>query len=474
MGSLLPSLAQGSFTPGFDLMSPSPFAGGVSDHFLPVMGPPQRGCFVDSGDDAGGGMVVEIKPTGNYKTVEDLLNRVEPHAKHVEGVNAHMLINLPWVLSQKPDRGTAGRVLRLLKDHADRERFAADWLKLDLRQDPGEWDDFLDTLRAGPYLLKDAGVELKFPKALWNDDGEWRRWMEGQAEIFFRHHMKLTGHQAEDEIRIRIEREKKNYAALFPLKAGAHPLIRDSLALIPGGMFMMGADDLVYSNDRKDSAPVHAVWVSSFLMMDVSVTKEMWLELMGDRLFFRPGSGCWVDSCTLRRPMVRVSRLDALELIKKIQFEEKGKIDLPTEAEHEYAAKTNRDLLFGTLSGRISPEEARYGHSTEGKRYSEETVNVRNFPANNFMIHGLCGNVKEWCRDGEIKYKDQAVINPVGPSKPVGGRFAVRGGSWASAGDPGSWWGNCGRLRTAYREFNYSDTRSNEIGFRMVVRPVET
>ncbi len=113
---------------------------------------------------------------------------------------------------------------------------------------------------------------------------------------------------------------------------------------------------------------------------------------------------------------------------------------LPTEAEWEYAcrggASSPTNYHFGNS---LEPDQANYSDSRLGR-----TCKVGSYPANDFGLFDMHGNVLEWCLGG-----------------PSWGVFRVmRGGAWDR--DAG-----CGR--SAYRVFNKLGYRFRVVGFRVAL-----
>ena len=162
---------------------------------------------------------------------------------------------------------------------------------------------------------------------------------------------------------------------------------------------------------------------------------------------------------------------------------------LPTEAEWEYACRagTTTSLpsgkeiyILGENNAPLVDEIAWYGGNSSVDftgANGELTIKWREkqFPggvagphpvgekqANNWGLFDTIGNVWEWCCDGYADYPTTATINPKGSTK--GGSYVLRGGSW-----------NFGArfCRSACRGGTIPIDRSFEIGFRVVVAPVQ-
>lgn len=133
---------------------------------------------------------------------------------------------------------------------------------------------------------------------------------------------------------------------------------------------------------------------------------------------------------------------------------------LPTEAEWEYACSAGGATAFA-FGEVLSPGQANFQfRAEEGATVPalERTSKVGQYPANNFGLYDMHGNVWEWCHDwyDERYYASSPTRDPQGPSEE---RFkVVRGGSWRS---------QTGTCRTAYRNALMPHNRDPYTGFRV-------
>ena len=140
------------------------------------------------------------------------------------------------------------------------------------------------------------------------------------------------------------------------------------------------------------------------------------------------------------------------------------KFDLPTEAQWEYACRagTTTSLNSGkniTSNGSCYnlDEVGWYSNNSDG--YTHEVGQKK---PNAWGIYDMHGNVWEWCRDWYGDYPSASVTDPTGPNG--GSNRVLRGGSWFS---------DARDCRSADRINYYPGSRSNELGFRLALVPVE-
>lgn len=208
---------------------------------------------------------------------------------------------------------------------------------------------------------------------------------------------------------------------------------------IPAGTFLMGAPESeVGSSDSQ--RPQHRVSLPSFYMGKYPVTQSQYQAIMGTSPSYFHGSD---------RPVETVSWHDSVEFCRKLSHRTHQHYRLPSEAEWEYACRagTTTPFYFGET---ISPTVVNYG--------GEETTVVGIFPANNYGLYDMHGNILEWCAD---KYHgnytgaptDGSVWNSDGT-----GTYILRGGSWYS---------KLSYCRSAARNYYSPDRRFPYFGFRV-------
>jgi formylglycine-generating enzyme required for sulfatase activity len=173
-------------------------------------------------------------------------------------------------------------------------------------------------------------------------------------------------------------------------------------------------------------------------------------------------------------PVVNVSWNDVTAFCKWLSKKDGKTYRLPTEAEWEYACRAGSTTLYAngddpeklTQIGNVADKAAKEQipslavvASSDGYGF---TCAVGKFPANNFGVHDMVGNVWEWCQDwyaGDY-YAQASKTDPPGP--PTGLYKVFRGGGWN---------GNAWRCRSAARDAAVPSNRFWSRGFRLVLVP---
>jgi formylglycine-generating enzyme required for sulfatase activity len=248
-----------------------------------------------------------------------------------------------------------------------------------------------------------------------------------------------------------------------------------NLIAIPGGTFEMGAPEGELEA-RSSERPQHSVTVPEFWMGQSPVTQAQWkavaglpqvnIKLEGDPSRFKGAN----------LPVERVSWDEAVEFCDRLSIATGRTYRLPSEAQWEYACRagTTTPFHFGeTIEAELANYDAKdkdsgkYGKGRSGE-YREKTTPVGTFPANDYGLYDMHGNVWEWCADDwhsnyEGAPTDSSVwdaSNDSGSDPESDPNKVIRGGSWYF----NPWW-----CRSASRLYNASGSRVSDFGFRVVV-----
>lgn len=318
-------------------------------------------------------------------------------------------------------------------------------------------------------------------------------------------------------------------ATAQPDRAGASGLARGSWPVLAGGVFAMGSDD-----HYPEESPAHLVRVDGFSIAPTPVTNDQFMgfvrstgyvtlaerpldpdqfpgappeNLQPGSLVFTPTAGpvdlrhlsqwwTWTPGASWRfpegpgssvkrrrdHPVVHVAHEDALAYATWVGAA------LPTEAQWEYAARGGLEGATFTWGDEVRPGGRIMANVWDGPdfpwRSTREsgwirTSPVGSFPANDFGLFDMAGNVWEWTDDwwasrhpDDVGHACCAPTNPRGgdvgasfdPSQPQFrvGRKVIKGGSHLCADT------YCRRYRPAARRPQMVDTGMSHVGFRCV------
>ncbi|MBE3068667.1 MAG: SUMF1/EgtB/PvdO family nonheme iron enzyme [Planctomycetes bacterium] len=206
------------------------------------------------------------------------------------------------------------------------------------------------------------------------------------------------------------------------------------MVLVPAGEFIMGSD-----RGEPDERPAHTVRLGAFWMDTREVSQQAYQALMGKN----PAKFAGPD-----RPVERVSWLGAVRYCNMRSLREglpacydpktlacdpsADGYRLPTEAEWEYACRAG-----GVAAYAFGDDPAGLGKVAWFKdNAAGATHPVGQKEPNAWGLHGMHGNVAEWCEDFYAEGYDAApgeAADPRGP--PSGDERILRGGSWRSSAD---------------------------------------
>ncbi len=245
------------------------------------------------------------------------------------------------------------------------------------------------------------------------------------------------------------------------------------MVVVPSGSFMMGSspDEIArltkeHGDYFENEGPHHEVTIPApFAVGKFEVTFAEWdacAEAGG--CTYKPEAS-WGRG---RQPVIDVSWDDITKEYLPWLSKKTGKTyRLLSESEWEYAARAEAQTRY-SWGDQASHEQANYGQDdccdglAEGRDKWVNTAPVGQFPANNWGLHDLHGNVWEWtadCWNASYEAKGTALRSS--------------GGAWTT-GDcsrrvlrGGSWYINPFRLRSAFRLWLLSVFRFDYLGFRL-------
>jgi formylglycine-generating enzyme required for sulfatase activity/serine/threonine protein kinase len=231
------------------------------------------------------------------------------------------------------------------------------------------------------------------------------------------------------------------------------------LVEIPAGSFEMGS---LNRGGERDEKPVRQVSVNGFKLMKHEVTFAQFDHYAEQTGKEKPDDTDWGRG---DRPVINVDWSDVTAYSEWLSRSTGLTFRLPSEAEWEYAARggTTTKYPWGNAPSR---DKANYGHElccrglASGADEWVNTAPVGSFPANQYGISDMHGNVGEWVMDCWNDSYNQASNDERARLSGDCNRRVVRGGGWSSVPD---------NIRSANRTGTRANTRANYLGFRLVL-----
>jgi formylglycine-generating enzyme required for sulfatase activity len=236
------------------------------------------------------------------------------------------------------------------------------------------------------------------------------------------------------------------------------------MVVVPAGHFLMGSPA---GKGADDEHPPHSVtFTRPFAIGKFEVTYDQFdtcAELGGECI--RPYDYGWGRG---DRPVVSVSWDEAQTYLSWLSKETGKQYRLLSEAEYEYAARGGNQMAYPwgdkiKLNGKAMADCSDCASAWDDR----QTAPVGQFPANDFSLYDMVGNVWEWVEDCyhpsyEIDASQNKIKAPENGSpwtESQCGERVVRGGAWDY--DPQY-------LRSAVRDRNNSTLfRGSDLGFRV-------
>ncbi|MFH2098458.1 MAG: formylglycine-generating enzyme family protein [Pseudomonadota bacterium] len=224
-----------------------------------------------------------------------------------------------------------------------------------------------------------------------------------------------------------------------PGEVWIEPITGMEFVWIPGGCFMQGTPP-TEEGRYPDEGPLHETCLDGFWMSRYEATNAQFRV-------YDPGHDSQdykgVSLNGDRQPAVYLSWFEVMDFAWWLTEQHQGEHSfwLPTEAEHEYAARggTSTARFWGDDPG----QACRYANVADLKAKEDfpewevhqcmdgfvVNAQVGTFEPNPFGLYDILGNAWEWCQSWNGEYPEGPVNNPTGPAESEHGRV-VRGGSW--------------------------------------------
>ncbi len=226
-------------------------------------------------------------------------------------------------------------------------------------------------------------------------------------------------------------------------QAGETPIEEIPMIAVPGGCFETGSQFSSYADGKLGQL----VCVNHFEIGQFEVTQGLWQSVMDNNPSF-------FSSCGPECPVERVSWNQVQTFIAKLNRITSMNYRLPTEAEWEYACRSDVNLQR-YCGGDSVFEVGWFADNSSGKTHP---VGLKK--ANSLGIYDLSGNVWEWVQDryGE-NYPNPDLDRQLQSNFWDDSYRILRGGSWRF---------DARSLEAADRGFGSSpDDRTYDMGFRL-------
>jgi formylglycine-generating enzyme required for sulfatase activity len=219
---------------------------------------------------------------------------------------------------------------------------------------------------------------------------------------------------------------------------------------IPPGRYWMGSPEDELGRLEREG-PRHRVTITKgFWMGETPVTQEFWRAVVlaggqSTNLEADPSRFAGRDNHPVEN--VNWNHCVAFSELVTTLLGNGMRVQLPTEAEWEYACRAGTETAFNNGEPCTHPGGPDPGLDSVGwydKNSGSRTQPVSQKLPNRWGLYDMHGNVWEWCRDSVRGYATEEWVDPFGVGA-TGASRVLRGGGW------NYWAGSC---RSAYRNAN--------------------
>ena len=217
-----------------------------------------------------------------------------------------------------------------------------------------------------------------------------------------------------------------------------------------------------------DEVPLQELEMEAFFLSKFEMTQAQWSRIAGSNPSLHPpGTSYAGTTVSALHPVEQVSWADATTLFSKLDLR------MPRESEWEYAARAGSDSPWWTgfekqtligaanLADQAATRaQARFPEAADWPELDDGWpvhAPVNAYRANPFGLHGLCGNVWEWCFDLYRPYQEPLETREVAREDDDRRMRIFRGGSFGLSARA---------ARSANRGYLQPDVRNMQVGCR--------
>lgn len=200
------------------------------------------------------------------------------------------------------------------------------------------------------------------------------------------------------------------------------------MVTIPAGEFLMGSPE---GQGRSDEWPQRSVYLDAFLIDQVEVTNQRYMEFVKASGHQSPPNPYGTGS------LLSIKGLEQLPVVQATWYDAKtyctwAKKRLPTEAEWEKAARGTDGRLYPWGNEPPTGKRSNFDREWDEERTLHEVGSLPDGDSP-YGVKDMVGNAREWVSDwyDPEYYKTAPKRNPHGPDT-KGILRSIRGGSWHS------------------------------------------
>lgn len=191
--------------------------------------------------------------------------------------------------------------------------------------------------------------------------------------------------------------------------------------LIPAGSFVMGSPPGEAKTDKESALEKqHKVTLTEpFFMGKFELTQAQYEKVMGANPSVTKGD---------KLPVHNVSWQDAQDFCAKLSASSKRRVQLPTEAQWEYACRAGTTTAYHSGSEIDDLKKVGWiGANSGGKPHP-----VGELAPNAWGVYDMHGNIREFCRDLFVDKPLEDAADPTGPREGDPKNHVVRGSAYSA------------------------------------------